>query len=295
MAINCTGLRTLVLLSAFSLGPNALPAAVPAKDQEIFNQAKILMFEQKYEEARQVFQRMIRDFPQSGLLPQAYFHTAFCLRLQKKSEEAILAYDQFLQKYPKEPFLAAEAEKAVVELAASLVEQGKPAYRSRLVTALSDPAKEVRYFAAIRSSSLKDRQLNTLCVPILKEIVAKEKESEVVTSASIALLRIDPAALVQPETTKQVRRKPNQREEASVKMLHLQIYDSGESKAPTVELNFPLSLAQLAIAALDEPTKAEIRKKGFDIDNIWQSLNRLGPTNILTIRNGPKVVKLWIQ
>lgn len=292
--MKCTGLRTLVLLSAFSLGPNALPAAVPAKDQEIFNQAKILMFEQKYEEARQVFQRMIREFPQSGLLPQAYFHTAFCLRLQKKSEEAILAYDQFLQKYPKEPFLAGEAEKAVVELAASLVEQGKQAYRSRLVTALSDPAKEVRYFAAIRSSSLKDRQLNTLCVPILKEIVAKEKQPDLVTPASIALLRIDPAALVQPEPPKQAKSKPKQ-EEAPVKMLHLQIYDSGENKAPTVELNLPLSFAQLAIAALDEPTKAEIRKKGFDIDNIWQSLNRLGPTNILTIRNGPKVVKLWIQ
>jgi hypothetical protein len=152
----------------------------------------------------------------------------------------------------------------------------------------------VRYFAAIRSSSLKDRQLNTLCVPILKEIVAKEKEPEVVTQASIALLRIDPAALVQPETPKRATNKPKQ-EEAPVRMMHLQIYDSGENKAPTVELNFPLSFAQLAIAALDEPTKAEIRKKGFDIDNIWQSLNRLGPTNILTIRSGPKVVKLWIQ
>jgi hypothetical protein len=124
--------------------------------------------------------------------------------------------------------------------------------------------------------------------------VAREKQPDLVTPASIALLRIDPEALVRPEPPKQAKSKPKQ-EEAPLKMLHLQIYDSGENKAPTVELNLPLSFAQLAIAALDEPTKAEIRKKGFDIENIWQSLNRLGPTNILTIRNGLKVVKLWIQ
>ena len=57
----------------------------------------------------------------------------------------------------------------------------------------------------------------------------------------------------------------------------------------------PASVAQLAILALDEPTKAELRKKGFDIENIWDSLKKLSPTNILTIRNGPKVVKLWIR
>ena len=31
------------------------------------------------------------------------------------------------------------------------------------------------------------------------------------------------------------------------------------------------------------------------IENIWDSLKKLGPTNILTLRNGPKVVKLWIR
>ncbi|MBZ5498494.1 MAG: tetratricopeptide repeat protein [Acidobacteriia bacterium] len=293
--MNCAGLRTLILLSAVSLGPPSLAAAGPAKDQEILNQAKILMMEQKWEEARQVFQRLIREFPQSPLLSQAYFHTAYCLRLQNRPEEALVAYDQFLKKYPKEPFLAAEAGRAVVNLAASLVEQGKAVYRSRLVSALADPNKEVRYFAAFRCSSLKDRQLNSLCVPVLKEIVAKEKELDLVTPASIALLRIDPAALAQPAESKKQAKGGSKQGNTAVRMIHLQIFESGEKNPPTVELNFPVSFAQLLIAALDEPTKAEIRKKGFDIENISESLNRLSPTNILTIRNGPRVVKLWIQ
>jgi hypothetical protein len=152
----------------------------------------------------------------------------------------------------------------------------------------------VRYFAAIRCSYLKDRELNALCVPILREIRDKEKQPEFTNPATIALLRIDPAALAQPEPKKDAKSKPKP-DDTLVKMLHLQIFDAGENKPATVELNFPVSLAQIAIAALDEPTKAEIRKKGFDIDNIWESLNRLSATNILILRNGPRVVKIWIK
>jgi len=292
--MNRMGLRTLVLLSALSLGPLALPVAVPAKDQEILNQGKILMMEQKWEEARQVFQRLIREFPQSSLLPQAYFQGAYCLRLQKKPEEALLAYEQFLQKYPNEPFLARDARQTVVDLAVSLVAQGKPAYRNRLIAALKDSKKEVRYFAALRCSSLKDRQLNTMIVPVLKEIVANEKQQDLVTPASLALLSIDPAALAKPEPQRKAKSE-SKNANTSVKMFHLRIYEGGENTQPKVELDFPVSFAQLAVAALDESTKAEIRKKGIDIDNIWESLNRMGPTNILTIRNGPNVIKIWIQ
>jgi hypothetical protein len=292
--MNHTGLRALALLAALSLGPHGLLVGAPAKDQEILNQGKILMMEQKWEEARQVFQRLIRDYPQSGLLPQAYFQSAYCLRLQKKPEEAIVAYELFLQKYPDEPFLGRDARETVVDLAASLVAQGKPAYRGRLISALKDPRKQVRYFAALRCSSLKDRQLDVMIVPVLKEIMANEKEQDLVAPASIALLSIDPAALAKPEPQKK-EKSESKNANAPVKMFHLRIYEGGENTKPKVELDFPVSLAQLAVMALDESSKAEIRKKGIDIDDIWESLNRLGPTNILTIRNGSTVIKLWIQ
>jgi len=60
-------------------------------------------------------------------------------------------------------------------------------------------------------------------------------------------------------------------------------------------LNIPVSLAQLAIAALDESARAELRRKGVDIDNVWESLQKLGPTNILTLRDGDSLIKLWIE
>ena len=288
-----SGLRFLILLSALALGSMTGLAADPATDQEIFNQAKILMFDLNWEGAREMLQRLIRDFPRSGLVPQAYFHSAHCLRMQRKPEEALRAYDQFLQKYPNEPFFAGEARQAAVELAATLFEQGKTGYRGRLAAALGDAKKEVRYFAAIRCSSLKDRELNSKCVPILKEILARETQQELVNYASLALLRVDPDALA-PAEARKVEKEP-QRRGSDGRMFHLRIYEGGESTAPKVELDFPVSLAQLAIMALDEPTKAEIRKKGVDIDNIWESLNRHGSANILTIRSGNNILKLWIQ
>ncbi len=286
--------KMLVPLTVLLVCAHMLQVFAATKDQEMLNQGKILMMEQKWDAARQVFQRLIREYPQSIVLSQAYFHSAYCLRLQNKSEEALPAYELFLQKYPREPFLAAEAGKAIVDLAVALVQQGKTGYRNRLFTALASPDKEVRYFAAIRGSNLNDRELNARCVPILKEIRAKEKQPDLVNPASIALLRIDPAALSQPEAPKQAKSAGKQAN-GTVKMFYIQIFENGESKAPTVEMNFPVSFAQLAILALDEPTKAELRKKGFDIENIWDNLKKLNSTNILTLRSGPKVVKIWIR
>jgi tetratricopeptide (TPR) repeat protein len=288
------GIRNLILLAALWPGAPSWGAGFAAKDQELFNQGKVFMFEQKFDQARLAFLRLIREFPQSNLLPQAYYHSAYCLRLQKKPVEAVSAYEEFLQKYPSEPFLAAEARQAVADLAASLVAQGKSEYRARLVKALGDPEKEVRYFAALRVASLKDRDLNQKIVPILKEILAKETKAELVAPASIALLSIDPAALTKPEQPKPSRSAAG-KSAAPIRMFHLRIYEGDEKSPPKVEVSFPFSFAQLAVMALDEPTKAEIRRKGVDIDNIWESLSRLGPTNILTIRSGKHIVKLWIQ
>ncbi len=287
-------LRTLILLSAVGLGSHALRADQSDQDKETFNQAKILMFEQKWEEAHRVFQQIIREFPRSALLPQVYFHSAHCLRLQNKPEEAVVSYDQFLKKYPAEPFISDEARQAIVELAAALFEQGKMSYKNRLVSALSDSRKEVRYLAAIRSSSLKDLQLHSLSVPVLKEIIANEKQRELVNLASISLLKIDPKALARTEPNKS---SGSARISGSSegRMFHLEIYEGDERGKPKVELAFPFGLAQLAVKALTDGAKAEIRKKGIDVDNIWEGLKKLGAKDVLTIRDGKNIIKIWIQ
>src|SRR5215831_8348387 len=78
-----------------------------AKDQDLFNQGKILMFDKKWEEAWAVFQRVIREFPKSSLVPQAHYFAARSLQQQGKEDEAVRAYDEFIRRYPGESYLLA--------------------------------------------------------------------------------------------------------------------------------------------------------------------------------------------
>ena len=36
-------------------------------------------------------------------------------------------------------------------------------------------------------------------------------------------------------------------------------------------------------------------KKGIDVENVWKDIQNLGPTNILTFRDGQNLVKIWIE
>ncbi len=288
----------LLILAGFFVtagwGLEAIPAA---KDLELFNQGKVAIFDKNWEGARGIFQRVIQEFPQSNLVAQAYYFIAKCYQFQGKDTEAIRAYDTFLQKYPNEPYLPGEARNAVVELAASLMEEGDPSYRNRLVSSLTSPDREVRYFAAIRCSRLKDSHITSMALPVLREIVRDESDRDLADRARIALLRLDPKGLAPVAEAPEKPRSPRaekREKNADQRMFHLVVYKTGSSQ-PAVELNLPVSLAQLAIAALDESSKAELRKKGVDIENVWESLKRMGPTNILTIRDGENLIKLWIE
>ena len=282
-------LITITVLAAGILAASVVSADEIGRDQEIFNQGKVLMFDKKWEEARAVFQRVIREFPNGSLVPQAHYVVARCLQLQGKEVEALRSYEQFLQRYPNEPYLQLEARNAVVDLAASLLEKGDNTYRDRILSSLTDSRKDVRYFSAIRSSYLGNRETAATAIPILREILEKEKERDLVDRAKIALLRLDPNALT-PESPGQKKSESR----SDLRMFHIRVYEDGAS-APTVEVNLPLGFAQLAIMALDESKKQELRKKGFNVDDFWESLKRLGPTKILEVRDGKDLVKIWIE
>src|SRR5512140_1288302 len=129
-------LPALILFSVLVLAAPVASAAAGPKDQEMLNQGKILIFDKKWEEARGIFRRVIAEFPKSPVSPQAYYYIARCFQFQGRETDALNAYEDFLQRYPGEPFLPAEARNAVVEIAATLVEKGDPSYKGRLTAAL---------------------------------------------------------------------------------------------------------------------------------------------------------------
>ncbi len=289
-AVIYAGTAALILLALLSGFSSAGSAA--SKDQELFNQGKILIFDRNWDGARDIFQRVIQEFPQSPIVPQAYYFIGRCYQFQGRESDAIRSYETFLSKYPNEPVLPSEARNAIVELAASLMEKGDFNYRDRLIKSLTDRQNEVRYFAAIRCSRLKDKQITSLSIPILREITQSGGERDLVDRARIALLRLDPEALTPEKPPSPKTSKSNRA--AGGRMFHLEVYQSG-AKEPKVELNLPMGLAEMAIRALDESTKTELKKQGFDVDDIWQGLKQLPPMKILTIRDKGNLVKIWID
>ena len=286
----------LLMLPAVLLIFACVVAALGTKDQELFNQGKIAIFDKNWEAARGIFQKITQEYAQSPVAPQAYYFIARCYQFEGKQVDALRAYERFLQLYPKEPFLPGEARNSIVEIAASLMESGDFSYKDRLTAALSDPNKDVRYFAAIRCSRLRDPLITSMAIPVLREIARQESERDLADRARIALLRLDPRGLT-PKVEETEKKKGDTRSKAGPadqKMFHLLVYKEGV-KQPVVELNLPLSLAQMAVEAMDDSAKAELKKKGVDIENIWESLGRMGTTNILTIRDGENLIKLWIE
>jgi tetratricopeptide (TPR) repeat protein len=284
-------LFVMILLASVLIGPCILPAPAMGQAQDFINQGKILIFDKQYDQAFELFEQFIKRFPRSHLIPQAYFLKARCLQLQGKNLEAIPAFGEFLDKYPNEPIWAEEAGKDMVESAASLFERKNTAFRNEIIKALTSPNKDVRYFAAIRCATLKDDYLTSMIIPILKEIVRNESEPDIVERAKIKLMALDRRALAEEMESRRERESP---ESSEVKMFHIEVWTEGKED-PSIELNVPVAFAQLVLRALDESTKQEMARNGYDIDTILKTIRDMGPTDILKIQEGGNLIKIWIK
>lgn len=68
--------------------------------QKLYDDAQIDFKGKHYDEAKKKFEKFIADFPKHTLAPNAYFWVGETCYAEKKYEDAILAYESFLKKYP---------------------------------------------------------------------------------------------------------------------------------------------------------------------------------------------------
>jgi hypothetical protein len=78
-------------------------------------------------------------------------------------------------------------------------------------------------------------------------------------------------------------------------MLRVRIFEKGLSR-PKVTVNLPMTLADLLFKSLPDEAKRELRRKGYDADNFWDQLKKLGPTQIVDIEgNQGERIQIWIE
>ena len=256
-----------------------------AGEEKLFQEAKILLFDERWEDAQEKLEEFLALYPRSPLASQAFFYKAKSLGKQKgKEREALKAYEEYLQRGDRNKALAEEAEVSIIDMAFDLYSKGEKSYLRELEERLESPNRVIRYYAAFKLSYMKDKKVASKGIPVLKEIIEEERDAELKDRAKIALLRISPEVL---------QDVGHGREEERVRILKIRVYVEGK-KEPDYEINIPWALADLALRAIPEEDKAALRKEGYDLDKIIAQLTRTRG-NIIEIKEKDRTIKIWID
>ncbi len=253
-------------------------------DEELFQEAKIMIFDKEWENAQEKLEELLEDFPDSPLYSQALFYLGRTLENQRGEEkEAISVFKKYILRSDSNEVLIQEAETSIIKLAFVLYERGRKSYLKEIKTRLYRPNRIVRYYAAIRLSYLDDKQEARNAIPVLKEILEEEEDQELKDKANIALLRIDPNHFQEYE---------EKRDERRLMLMKFRVINK-RTRAETFSISIPWALADLALANIPEDAKAELKKEGYDLDRILKEVIEGG--RILEIETKETVIKIWIE
>ncbi|MFC2169161.1 tetratricopeptide repeat protein [Acidobacteriota bacterium] len=254
-------------------------------DEKLFQEAKILIFDKNWKRAQEKLEKILEEYPESSWFSQALFYKGKCLEEQEgKEAEALNIYKKYLRLKAAGKGLSEESEISIIDLAFRLFEKGEKAYSDEIERKLANSNKVIQYYAAFKLSYLKDKKLALKGVPVLKEIVKKERDEELRDRAKIALFRISPDALKGSE---------EEEKEKKAKFLQIRAYDKGKSK-PTLSLSIPWALADLALSAISEEDKGRLRKEGYDLEKILENLTKI-KGYIIEISDEDGLFKIWIE
>ena len=262
-------------------------AAWPQADAERLRAAKALFFDREYTAAREAWHG-VRTAGGSEAKVALYW-IARCSESLGESERALAEYGEFLDARPADRALVEEAKTSRVALAVKLHKRGRSSHLALAREALHDPNRTVRYFAALQMASLGP-EAGRPAVPVLKEILARERDDDLVERAKLALLRVDRQALAEAapaELRSGTTRGPT--------WIRLRLYQRGKA-GPHVSINLPVALAELVFKSLPDDALADLRREGYDARSFWERLKKTGPTEILTIEgeDGGRI-QVWIE
>ncbi len=272
---------TVFMTLCFALGTGLLAQTQP--DNGLFQEAKILIFDKKWEDAQAKLEELLTRFPDSPLIGPAKFYRAECLNARKGRErEALKAYQEYLGSLDRNPSLLEQSEGAIIDLAFTLYEQGDKGLIREIESRLDHSNKVVRYYAAYKICLVKDKRIASQAIPVLEQILKSEKDQELQDRARIALLRVSPERLDSPQESKPSTGAP--------RVLMIRIWSEGKK---TVEVNIPWALADLTLSAILEDQKDALRKKGYDIEGIIKQV--VESRELLRIEGDDSVIEIRIK
>lgn len=264
----------------------AAVGAAASTDTNALQAAKALFFDRRYAEARQAWQAI--HAAGGAAAEDAAFWVARASESLGEHERALGEYERYLDQRPRNTALAIEARTARVAVATRLYKAGQTQRLALLRAALADQHRSVREFAALQLATLGP-SVGAPAIPVLRAILAEQKDPDVVDRAKLALLRLDPGAL---RTTAAGDATPTPTASGSAPRgaarrlvwIKVRIFERGSTQ-PNVSINLPVGLAEMVFKSLPDGARRELRHKGVEADNFWERLKALGPSEILSIED----------
>ena len=268
----------------FFLVVSLLQAYAPVQTgEDLFQEAKILIFDKKWEAAQEILDKILEDFRDRPCYSQALYYKAKCLEKQRAKElEALQVYKSYTALKGANKNLVEESEVAVIDLSFRLYEKGKISFIKEIEKSLESKNRVIRYYAAVKLGYVDNKKRAKRGLPVLKKILKEENDDELRDRAKLAILRIDPEGLNDfiPD-----------RYEPQISIFSIEVIKEG---VVSFSLNIPWSLADLAFSAIPEEEKALMKREGYDLDKIIKELARF-KGNVIEFRNNDTIVRLWVK
>ncbi len=278
--------RVLALVLAALVAP---AGALAQAGSEKLRAAKELFFDRNYAESRDAWQSVAAS-GRGADAQSALYWVARCSESLGENERALGEYAAYLGARPTDRTLVEEAKTSRVAVAVKLAKAGKTQHLGIAKDALGDPSSVVRYFAALQVAALGP-EAGKPAIPVLKEILAREKDQDLVERAKLYLLKLDRNALA--EAAPAAARGNGRARTAG--WVRVRIYEKGVAR-PKVAINVPVALADLVFKALPDDAIADLKREGYDARTFWEALKKTGPTEILTIEGDDgERIQVWIE
>lgn len=226
---------------------------------------------------------------------QAAFYRARALDRLRRPADAVLAYQTFLQGHcaagGDDSILCSDARVALLSLAGEQVSKGDASLLRILLDGLKGPDPYSRVFAGIQVSKLSgQKEAKAQALPVLVEGYRLEDDKAFRNEICMAIIRIDPSKCGGGTTATGTNRPEPQ-------WIKVRVFDC-KNNVEKVKVNMPFSFAEALLESLGPQVMTEIKKQGFDLDNLWQSLKKMGPEQVfkLEINDGDcENIEIWFE
>jgi tetratricopeptide (TPR) repeat protein len=253
----------------------AAMAPVAAKDcTPLARQLKLDALDQLWGAVLQDAEKLL-DCDSSGpSAAQARFYRARALDRLKKRSEALGAYEAFLGKDCRgsaNEFLCEDAQVSRTALLQDLVkhEGCKSEAMGRLLEGLNKGDSYSRIFTAMEISKLpRCDDAKAKALDILVEAIRLEDDKDFKNEICLSIIRIDPS-----KCSDNTDLDPNTDEP---QFIRVRVFDCSADKVK-VSVNMPFSFARAVMESLGPELLDQINSQGFDVENLWESLRKLGP------------------